>query len=80
MLEPQGRGGGVGSVVEEGPAGRTGPGRRRRCPQAAPRAPAPAPPALSPKDTRYSAQSRASNQFIFLESEKVILENAIWIF
>ncbi len=27
-----------------------------------PRAPAPAPPALSPKDTRYSAQSRASNQ------------------
>ncbi len=26
-----------------------------------PHAPAPAPPALSPKDTRYSAQSRASN-------------------
>ena len=62
-LSHRGEGGGVGSVVEEGPAGRAGPGRRRRCPQAAPHAPAPAPPALSPKDTRNSAQSRASNQF-----------------
>jgi hypothetical protein len=35
-----------------------------------PHGPAPAPPALSPKDTRYSAQSRASNQSLLEGHEK----------
>ncbi len=65
-LEPQGReGDSVGMEARPAALARAGGDGARKQPHA----PAPAPPALSPKDTRYSAQSRASNQ------KK---ENCIW--